>query len=137
MPHPDYFMGFARHAATASKDSTKVGAALVDRDGTVLLTGYNGPARGVRDLPERFERPVKYAFASHSEQNLISFAARKGIATEGCSMYVTHYPCSSCMKSIIQAGISCVYVGKGVTVMANEPEAEIMANEAGVKVVRL
>lgn len=130
-------MGFARHAATASKDSTKVGAALVDRDGTVLLTSYNGPPRGVRDLPERFERPVKYAFASHAESNLTSFAARKGIATEGCNMYVTHYPCSSCMKSIIQAGISCVYVGKGVTIMASEPEAEIMANEAGVKVVRL
>lgn len=137
MPNHDYYLGFARHAATASKDSTKVGAALVDRDGTVLLTSYNGPPRGVRDLPERFERPVKYAFASHAERNLIAFAARKGIATDGCSMYATHAPCGECMKSIIQAGITCVYIGDGVTVMSIEPEAVIMADEAGVKVERV
>jgi dCMP deaminase len=137
MPKPDYFMGFARHAATASKDSTKVGAVLVDRDGTVLLTSYNGPPRGVRDLPERFERPAKYAYASHAERNLIAFAARKGIATDGCSVYVTHAPCAECMKSIIQAGITCVYAGGGVTVMATDDESEIMAFEAGVRVERI
>lgn len=137
MPNHDYFMGFARHAATTSKDSTKVGAALVDRDGTVLLTSYNGPPRGVRDLPERFIRPEKYLYASHAERNLVAFAARKGISTDGCTVYVTHMPCGECMKSIIQAGITCVMVADGVTVMSIEPQAAIMAEEAGVKVVRL
>lgn len=137
MPQPDYFMGFARHAATASKDSTQVGAALVDRDGTVLLTSYNGPPRGVRDLPDRFVRPEKYLYASHAERNLVAFAARKGIATDGCSIYVTHAPCGECMKSIIQAGIRCVYIGDGVTVMDIEPESAIMADEAGVTVERI
>jgi dCMP deaminase len=47
----EYYMGFARHAATASKDSTQVGAVLVGRDGEVRLTGYNGPPRGVVDSP--------------------------------------------------------------------------------------
>lgn len=137
MPNHEYFMGFARHAASASKDTTKVGAALVDRDGTVLLTGYNGPPRGVRDIPERFVRPTKYLFASHAEQNLIAFAARKGIATNDCRIYVTHHPCPSCMKSIIQAGITCVYIDDGVTVMEIEPESAIMADEAGVKLERI
>lgn len=137
MPDRNYFMGFARHAATASKDSTKVGAALVGPDGEIRLTGYNGPPRGVRDLPERFERPAKYLYASHAEQNVVAFAARNGIATLGCDIYVTHAPCSSCMKSIIQAGIRCVYIGDGVTVMGVEPESATMANEAGVEVVRL
>src|SRR5690606_6505761 len=122
MPAHDYFMGFARQAATASKDTTKVGAALVNSDGTVILTGYNGPPRGVRDTPDRFVRPVKYAYASHAEQNLIAFAAREGIRTNECSIYVTHMPCGSCMKSIIQSGITCVYVDNGVTVMPIEPE---------------
>lgn len=137
MPAHDYYMGFARHAATASKDSTKVGAALVGPHGEVRLTSYNGPPRGVRDLPERFERPVKYAFASHSERNLIAFAARNGVSTDQCDLYVTHAPCGECMKSIIQAGIRCVYIGDGVTVMSIDLEAAIMADEAGVRLERL
>lgn len=133
---PDYFMGFAIHAATDSKDPTKVGAALVGPEGELRLTGHNGPPRGVRDLPERFVRPEKYLFASHAEQNVIAFAAREGIRTHGCTLFVTHYPCSSCARSIIQAGIKRVYVGPGTTSM---PEAEFEAArqmflEAGVTV---
>lgn len=107
----DYFMGFAAHAAIRSKDTTKVGAALVGPDGEVRLTGYNGPPKGVKDTPDRFERPRKYLFSSHAEQNVIAFAARQGIRTAGCTLYVTHHPCSSCARSIIQAGITCVMVG--------------------------
>lgn len=133
-----YLMGFAEHAATASKDSTKVGAALVGPDGEVRLTGYNGPPRGVQDLPERFVRPVKYLFASHAEQNVIAFAAREGIATKGCTLYVSHAPCSACTRSIIQAGIKTVVIGPGVTVMTTARTDELEASalmfaEAGVK----
>ncbi len=109
-PH-EYFMGFARHAATRSKDTTKVGAALVGPQGEVRLTGYNGPPMGVKDTPDRFERPRKYLFSSHAEQNVIAFAARQGIRTADCTLYVTHHPCSSCARSIIQAGIVAVMVG--------------------------
>ena len=55
----EYLMGFARHAALKSKDSTQVGAALVGLDGEVRLCAYNGPPRGVRDMPARRERPAK------------------------------------------------------------------------------
>jgi len=131
-----YLMGFARHAATRSKDSTQVGAALVGPDGEVRLTGYNGPPRGVNDSPDRFIRPRKYLFASHAEQNIVAFAAREGIQTRGCTLYVTHHPCSSCARSIIQAGIACVVTGNGVTSMpAEEFEAAAeMFAEAGVTV---
>lgn len=133
----EYYLGFAEHAASKSKDSTKVGAVIVGPDGEIRMTGFNGPPRGVRDIPERFERPAKYLYASHAERNAISFAARAGVATDGCSMYVTHSPCGECMKSIIQAGIRCVYVGDGKTVMPIEPHSQEMADEAGVKVVQL
>jgi dCMP deaminase len=137
MNWPAYLMGFARHAATKSKDSTKVGAVLVAQDGrTVILTAYNGPPAGVQDLADRRERPQKYLFSSHGESNLIAFAAREGIRTAGCSVYVTHHPCSSCARSLIQAGIRCVVVGDGTTSMpAQEFEAAaVMFREAGVEV---
>lgn len=44
----------------------------------------------------------------HAEMNAILFAARNGITTEGCTMYVTLSPCIECAKGIVQAGISRV-----------------------------
>ncbi len=135
----DYYMGFAQHAALKSKDSTQVGAVLVGPDGEVRLTGYNGPPKGVLDLPERRERPAKYLFASHAEANLVAFAAREGIRTAGCTVYVTHMCCAACARTLIQAGVVNVVVGPGTTSMPVEEfdAAAIMFREAGVRVGRL
>lgn len=132
-----YLMGFAEHAATKSKDTTKVGAVLV-RDRTILCSGFNGPPRGVRDTPDRFERPRKYLFATHAEMNCLATAAREGIRIEGCSMYVTHEPCSVCARLIIQSGIVRVVTGHGQTSMPPEEfeAARTMFDEAGVGVFR-
>ena len=116
----DYYMGFAEHAAKKSKDSTKVGAVLVGPGGEVRLTAYNGPPRGVVDRVERFERPAKYLYASHAEANLVAFAAREGIQTKGCTVYVTHTPCASCARTLIQAGVEAVVHGPGTTSMPTE-----------------
>ncbi len=130
-----YLAGFARHAASKSKDPTQVGAVLVADDGrSVLLTGYNGPPASVADLPERFERPAKYLYATHAEMNVIATAARHGIRTAGCVLYVSHHPCSACSRLIIQAGIRRVYFGEGTTSMPPDEfrAAKIMFCEAGV-----
>jgi dCMP deaminase len=134
MQWDEYLMGFAQHAARKSKDSTQVGAALVGPEKEVRLTAYNGPPRGVEDKPERRERPAKYLFASHAEANLIAFAAREGIRTSGCCVYVTHHPCSSCARTLIQAGVTSVVVGDGKTSMPEEEfiAAAQMFKEAGV-----
>lgn len=135
----DYYMGFARHAATKSKDTTQVGAVIIGPGGEIRMTGFNGPPQRVEDRPERRERPMKYLYASHAEANAIAFAARNGVRTDGCIMYVTHYPCSGCAKSLIQAGVQCIVVGSGTTSMPAEEfeAAHYMFQEAGVKVIRL
>ena len=131
-----YLMGFAEHAATKSKDSTKVGAILVDSDNSVLLTGYNGPPRGVQDLPERRSREngVKYLYAVHAEINVLAIAAKKGIRTDGLTMFATHMCCASCAREMIQAGIKKVVYGPGKTSMPDEEftAAKTMFEEAGV-----
>lgn len=135
----EYLMGFAEHAAKKSKDSTQVGAALVGPHNEIRLTGYNGPPKGVSDLSERRERPAKYLWSSHAESNVIAFAARAGIRTEGCRLFVTHHPCASCARTIIQAGIKSVVVGGGKTNMPAEEfeAAAVMFLEAGVKVHKI
>lgn len=135
-----YLMGIAEAASVKSKDSTKVGAILVGPNGEVLLTAFNGIPMGVADKPERRDtRPEKYMWVSHAENNALAFAARRGIATEGMTIFVTHFPCSGCAKSLIQAGIKRVVVGNGTTSMPEDEfrVAEIMFREAGVLVERL
>ena len=95
----EWYMRHAQLAACKSKDSTRVGAALISPEGVVCLTSYNGPPRGVHDRPERRERPAKYLYSSHSEANLVAFAARLGIQTAGCTVYTTHTPCASGSRS--------------------------------------
>ena len=134
----DYLMGFADHAARKSKDpSTRVGAMLT-RDRRVLCTGFNGLPQGVKDTPERYERPQKYLLVAHAEANVLATAARYGIQTEGSEMYVTHFPCSGCAKLIVQSGVKKVVVGPGTTSMPNEEfeAAQDMFYEAGVVVCK-
>jgi len=46
-----------------------------------------------------FSRPV------HAEMAAIIDAARRGVSVDGCSIYVTTFPCHNCAKHIIAAGL--------------------------------
>lgn len=136
----DYFMGFAIHASLKSKDpSTKVGCVVVGPDGEIRATGYNGIPRGVKDAPERLERPAKYLWVSHAEENAVAHAARVGVSLKSCRTYVTHHPCSRCARTLIQAGVEQVVVGPNVTMMPEQEfeTAGVMFEEAGVIVRRM
>jgi len=104
----------ARTVAQWSKDqSTKVGAVVLMADGTPLTFAYNGFARGVDDnVPQRHERPEKYKWTSHAEENAIANLARIGAQALGTTLYVTHFPCSGCARKIIQAGMVRVVIDK-------------------------
>lgn len=130
----DYFSGLARYVASKSKDpSTQVGAVAVGADQEVLETGYNGLPRGVIDLGGRMQRPAKYLWTSHAEENLVATAARPRL--KGTTVYVTHLCCSRCARMLINAGVKRVICGDGTTSMpADEFEvAKQMFLEAEVE----
>jgi dCMP deaminase len=132
------FIDLAKHVAQWSKDSTKVGAVAIDPESRrVLELGFNGPPRGVCDLPERFERPAKYLFACHAEQNLVAHAARSVL--EGATIFVTHHPCADCAKLLINAGVKRIVVGDGETSMPTETfvAARTMLDEAGIEIEQI
>jgi dCMP deaminase len=137
-------MDLAKHFASWSKDrSRKVGAVIVNPDTRVLLvSGYNGFPRGVNDnVDARHQRPEKYMWTIHAEENAVVNAARHGIATDGQAMFVTWFPCAPCANTIIQAGI--------LVLVCVEPDwddpkygaeykhSRIKLDEAGVQVVFL
>ncbi|CFO34887.1 dCMP deaminase [Staphylococcus aureus] len=41
--------------------------------------------------------------------NALLQCAKQGVSTDGATIYVTHFPCLNCTKSIIQAGIKTIY----------------------------
>lgn len=141
----EYYLGMAELVAQKSKDrSTKVGAVIVGPDNEVRSTGFNGFPRGIDDdIDERHERPAKYMWTEHSERNAIYNAARVGIPTKGCTMYLNFepQPCSDCTRAVIQAGIIKIvgtdesFTGKGKHWVNNLSEASIMLKEAGIEIV--
>jgi dCMP deaminase len=126
MEWDEYFLGIARAVSLKSKDrSVQVGAVVVGHDHEIRSTGFNGFPRWVRDdIEERHERPAKYIFTVHAEENSVLNAARIGTPLKGCSLYLNFIPppCNQCTRAIIQAGIIEVIgppdifpgVGKGV-----------------------
>lgn len=129
------FLDLAAHVAGWSKDpSTKVGAVAVDPTSrAVLSTGYNGLPRGVDDQPCRMQRPGKYLWTAHAEENLVAHAARQTL--HGATVYVTHLCCANCTRMLINAGVSKIVCGPGLTNMdyENFAVARQMLKEADVE----
>ena len=101
------WMDLAKLVSTWSKDrSTKVGCCIINGRDTVVSIGWNGFPRKINDdVDERHSRPAKYHWTEHAERNAIYNAANKGLATEGCRIYVSWFPCADCARAIIQAGL--------------------------------
>lgn len=102
------FIQLARLVATWSKDpSTRVGAAIVRPDKTVVSLGYNGFPRNTLDHPAMLDdRPTKMRRTVHAELNAILSA---GEPLGGCTLYVSPlFPCANCAGAIIQSGITRV-----------------------------
>ncbi len=103
----EYFMTLALVASLKSKDtSTQVGAVVIDnKSRKVISSGYNGFPRYLDDNKIPQSRPEKYLYVVHAELNAILHAERN---LSDCSLFVTSFPCSECMKAVIQTGIKTV-----------------------------
>ena len=90
----------------------KVGA-VATQDNRIVCTGYNGAAKGMDHCTDASCNPDNPCPNSvHAEANLIAYAAKKGVALEGATLYITHSPCRKCSELIIQAGIERIFYEK-------------------------
>lgn len=134
----EYFMTLALVASLKSKDpSTQVGAVIIDNKTRKLVSsGYNGFPRYIDDDQIPQTRPEKYFYVVHAELNAILHAQRE---LASCSLYATVFPCSECMKAIIQTGVKqVVYLNDldGADWEESKKATLKMAQLAGVKVSR-
>lgn len=98
------FMTMARLVASWSKDPSTQAGAVITRSKRVISLGFNGFPSGTDDSPELYaKRERKYRRVIHAEKNAMTFAR---CDLTGCTIYVTHAPCSQCAAEIIQTGIT-------------------------------
>ena len=132
----EYFMKIAK---VVSERSTcikrKVGAVLV-KDSHILSTGYNGAPSGfkqcttetyVRKNLKSGERPelCRGVHARH-EANCIIQAALHGTSIKGdTTLYTTIFPCMTCLKLVINAGIKKIVYLDGYN-MENEVKKDLL-----------
>ena len=109
-----------------------VGATIV-RDKRIIAGGYNGSiAGGTHCIDEGCYVVDNHCIRTvHAEMNALLQCAKFGVQTEGAEIYVTHFPCLQCCKSIIQSGIKAVYYAKDYK---NHPYAIELFENANVKV---
>lgn len=132
----EYFMATAKLIASRSNcERLHVGCVIVtagDRKNRLVAAGYNGFLPGtphvsrVRDNHEQA--------TVHAEQNAIADAARRGSSVDGCTVYVTHFPCINCAKIMAASGIAQIVYHDDYF---NDPLVPAILADAGVKLAKL
>eukprot|EP00172_Hildenbrandia_rubra_P004564 Plantae.Rhodophyta-Hildenbrandia_rubra.ctg9445.p1 GENE.Plantae.Rhodophyta-Hildenbrandia_rubra.ctg9445~~Plantae.Rhodophyta-Hildenbrandia_rubra.ctg9445.p1 ORF type:complete len:338 (+),score=33.54 Plantae.Rhodophyta-Hildenbrandia_rubra.ctg9445:290-1303(+) len=119
-----YFMSLARLASERTNCMKRRVGCVIERDRRVVATGYNGTPKGLKNCGaggcERCNRNAKrgigldLCLCLHAEENALIEAGRERCT--GSTLFTTLYPCMSCAKKIVQAGVSrVVYSAKYAT----------------------
>ena len=105
MSWDSYGLKIAEAASFRSEDPyLKVGACVLRSDRSIISAGYNGAAAGIEISWN--DREVRRGFVIHAEVNALRYCTPDQ-AKDGY-MYVTHHPCSECIKAIASYGIKNV-----------------------------
>jgi dCMP deaminase len=132
----EYFMATATLIASRSNcERLNVGCVVVaagERRNRIVAAGYNGWLPGAQHVSRM--RDGHEQATVHAEQNAIADAARRGSSVDGCTAYVTHYPCINCAKILAAAGIAEVKYHEDYH---NDPLVASILADAGVKITQL
>jgi len=97
---------FSKIVMTTSERSPcerlQVGCLLVN-DNRIVSQGYNGFLPGCPH--ESIVRDNHEQATLHAEQNALMDCAKRGVSCDGCTAYITHYPCIICTRLLLAGGI--------------------------------
>lgn len=111
--------------AAKSSDWWRQVAALLVKDGKILVAAYNKhmpsehSAYLFGDPRSNFDQGVsiEVSIASHAERRVQAIAARDGVSTSGCDLYVTTFPCPPCAYAWAESGIRRLYYRDGYSAL--------------------
>lgn len=133
----EYFMGTTLLIASRSTCSRlRVGCILVSGNGShphrIIAAGYNGFLPGVPHTSRIRDNHEQGTV--HAEQNAIADAARRGSSVNGCTAYVSHFPCIQCAKILVAAGITEIKYHFDYN---NDPLVSEILSEAKIPLIKL
>ncbi|WNF37695.1 ComE operon protein 2 [Bacillaceae bacterium IKA-2] len=128
-----YYMAQCHLLALRSTCTRLMVGATIVRDKRIIAAGYNGSISGGEHCIDDgcYVEDNHCIRTIHAEINALLQCAKFGVPTAGAEIYVTHFPCLNCTKSIIQSGIKKVYYDKDYK---NHPYALKLFKEANVHV---
>lgn len=103
MEWDDYFMAIAKLASQRSPCTRLHVGSVIVRDNRLISMGYNGFIAGCAHISH--VRDGHEQATIHSEINAIADCAKRGVSLDGAKIYITHYPCLNCFKTICSSGI--------------------------------
>ena len=135
MDRPSWNEYFKEITLTTSKRSPchrlKVGCILV-KDNRIIAQGYNGFLPGA---PHESMVVNDHEQATvHAEQNTITDCAKRGVSSDNCEAFITHYPCIHCMKMLCAAGINKINYFNDYK---NDPLVKYFQSISNVEIVKL
>lgn len=93
------FIALAQHVSCWSKDTTKVGAIIVDDNNKILSTGYNGMPSWFKDDHLIDIESIKPHMITHAEVNALNCLSPEHY-NKNLTLYVTRPVCNVCASFI-------------------------------------
>lgn len=113
------FMAMAEEVARRSNCIRRAVGAIIVANGKVVSKGWNGVSEDRADCREAgCSRCINggdtgsgydTCICIHAEQHAIAEAAKRGVNTEGCTMYINLRPCLQCLAIARAAGVRGIF----------------------------
>ena len=142
-PWDEYFMEITELVSRRATCLRRQVGAVIVKGKRILTTGYNGAPSGLKHCSEvgclREELGIpsgerqELCRASHAEQNAIIQAAQHGVSINGATIYCTHFPCVTCAKMIINAGLTRIIYQQGYP----DQLSQELLGEAGIELKKI
>lgn len=138
----EYLLKCGIEEAIKSPDLWRLVGSLIIKNDEIVISAHNrivpteetlyyeGDPRG----HSKKGKDIDLSIAAHSERYAISQAARRGIATEGCELFVTTFPCVPCAYAIKDAGFKKIYYVEGYTQL---DVAKKIFTDQGIEIVQV
>jgi dCMP deaminase len=128
----EYFKDLVNLTATRSScERLNVGCIFV-KENRIIAQGYNGYIAGCEH--KMVMRDNHNIATIHAEQNTITDCAKRGVSSDGCMAYITHYPCYNCMKLMVSCGINSI---KYINDYKNDELVCKLANEKNIEILKI
>ena len=128
----EYFMSIALLASCRSTCSRLHVGSVIVRENRIISMGYNGFIAGCAHKSHIINGHEQATI--HSEINAISDCAKRGASLNNSTIYVTHFPCINCFKSIAACGIKEI---KYLEDYKNDSLIIELAKEAGIEIIKI